>query len=308
MDLRQLNYFVRVAEAGSFSRAAQQLYVAQSALSQHIARLEDDVGVQLLRRHSRGVELTDEGQTLFRHAVGILRGVQQAREALAPPGKDPNGEVALGLPVTLSPLVALPLMMAVAQRYPQIKLRLVETNTGFLLEWLRAGRLDLAVLFDSPGPRELEHQAVLQEHLYLLSPPGHDDAGHTEVPFRALDSLTLLLPGSSHRLRASIEAVAAAQGITLSMGFELESLSIIKQAVRAGLGHTIASWASAPEEVAAGQLRRRGIIAPPIQRTVVISSSMSRPLSRASGAVRGLLAELMRELVQQGEWRGTLLR
>ena len=307
MDLRQLSVFVRVAEAGSFSRAAQELFIAQSALSQHIARLEADLGVKLLSRHSRGVTLTEEGETLFRHAVGILRGLQQAREAVRHHDAPPTGEVAMGLPVTLSPLLALPLMAAVAERLPRVRLRLVESNTGFLLEWVRAGRLDLAVLFDDPGVPELEHLAVLAEELYLLSPPRQAPRGDDTVAFRQLAGLPLLLPGRPHRLRSTIEAVAAGQGVALTVRFELESLTIIKQAVRAGLGHTIASWASAQEEVLEGRLTRLRIIDPPIRRTVVLTTVLTRPLSRGSLAVRDLLAELMRELVESGRWRAELL-
>jgi LysR family nitrogen assimilation transcriptional regulator len=156
MDLRQLKYFVQIAESGNFSRAAEVLGVAQPSLSQQMRNLEDELGVELLARHARGVTPTELGQQLCDHARRILLEVDRAKEALRSRSANPSGRVSVGLPTSACRGLSLSLFQALAERQPNITLHLVEAMTGYLDELIQAGRLDVALLYDH---KAFEHVA-----------------------------------------------------------------------------------------------------------------------------------------------------
>src|SRR5579864_9193566 len=145
MDLRQLRYFVGIVQAGSLSRAADQLHVAQSAISHHLASLESEVGRQLVTRGPKGILLTEAGGVLYRHAEAILRHVEVAREEALNALNVPSGRVSIGLPVALASVLATELFVRVRNVYPQIMLHLVDGNSAVLRERLDNGRLDMSV-------------------------------------------------------------------------------------------------------------------------------------------------------------------
>ena len=147
MDLRQLRYFLGIVEAGSFSKAAQRLHVAQPALSQHVRNMELDLGVELLFRTPQGVTVTEAGETLLRHARAVLAQVAVAREEVIARQAEPEGEVRFGLPGTISERICVPLILEARRRFPKVKLRIAEAMSGFVLDWLREGKIDLGVLY-----------------------------------------------------------------------------------------------------------------------------------------------------------------
>ena len=146
--LRQLKYFLAIADCGSFSAAAERVFVAQSALSHQMAQLEDELGVALFLRTRRGVALTDAGQRFYPHAVSILRQTDEAAQAARSGSGEPSGKVVFGIPHSVSQALALPLLRAVRRALPQVQLELTEELTGNLTPQLRAGQIQLAVLFD----------------------------------------------------------------------------------------------------------------------------------------------------------------
>src|SRR5690606_260802 len=147
MDIRQLRYFVAIAEQGSFSRAAALLHIAQPALSLHVRNMEFDLGTPLLFRSPKGVVPTEAGEILLRNARIIIDQLAIAEEEIRGHDNDPSGEVRLGLPGTISQILAVPLITAARTRYPKIKLRIAEAMSGFVLEWMRDARIDLAILY-----------------------------------------------------------------------------------------------------------------------------------------------------------------
>ena len=161
MDVRQLRYFLSVAKCRSFSRAAVDLNVAQPALSHHVANLEAELGVKLFERSTKGVKPTECGETLMRHAETIIRQVNQAAIDVKTTSAHPSGIVTIGLPTSISISLTVPLLQAVEARFPAISLRINENHSGYLSEWVLAGRLDMAVLFDidSDAPLRLDPAA-----------------------------------------------------------------------------------------------------------------------------------------------------
>lgn len=307
MDLRQLRYFLLVAEAGGFTRAAERGHVAQPALSSHIGRLEEELGVQLFERTTKGVELTRPGQVLSEHAYELFRCVQLAKDAARHASDEVQGEVALGLPCTVSMLLTLPLLTQMRSLWPQVALRLVEGHSGWLLEWLLAGRLDAAVLFETPASKGLHIFPLLEEDLFLVSPA--DTAGlceDTTVTMREIGDLPLLLPARGHGLRMAIERAATSADVELKVDVEMDALANIKKAVAGGLGHTILPHPAIEDELQRNEVRVRRIVDPPAVRTVVLAVRDERTLSKARDKVLETIRAQVIELVQSGRWPARL--
>lgn len=301
MELRQFRYFVGVSEAGSLLKASGRLHVAQPALGQQIAALEDEVGAKLFERSSKGMMLTEAGKLFLAHARVVLTDVERARLAVHDTTTVPQGDVAVGLPTTIALAATLPILKACRERYPRVRLKLVEAYSGFLREWLLAGRLDLALLYgDAPDPG-LNKRVLLDDRLVLVT-----GAGGARIPkklrLQALPDWPLVLPGVEHGLRTIIDEACAPLGLSLDVVAEIESLGSVKRAVEAGIGNTILPAVSVAEEVTEGRLRTVVIDSPSMSRQVVCATSVMRPATAAAAAVRALVNDVLRDMVISGAW------
>jgi LysR family transcriptional regulator, nitrogen assimilation regulatory protein len=150
MEIRQLECFIRVVEQGGFTRAGIALNMAQPALSRQVRALEDELGTPLLKRHGRGAEPTEAGRVFLEHAYGVLRQVAQAKEAVSQAGAPLAGQCCVGLPPSVARLLAVPVVAAMRCAAPKAKLTLSEGLSSRLVEWILAGRLDVALAFHPP--------------------------------------------------------------------------------------------------------------------------------------------------------------
>ena len=303
MELRQLRYFLGVCEAGSLLKASTRLHIAQPALGQQIAALEDELGVKLFARSTRGMALTPEGRTFAEHAKVVLTDADRAKASVRSAATDPQGQVVLGLPTTVALAATVPIVQACRERYPRIQLQVIEAYSGFLREWLQMGRLDLALLFGDESDPDLLKRVLLEEPLALVAPPGASALPRT-LRLRHLQNMELVLPGREHGLRRIIDEACAQQGIALNVVAEIDSLTSVKKAVAAGVGHTILSQSSVIEEVASGQLQAITINEASMRRRVVCATRITRPTTLASAAVIGLATDLIRGMVGSGAWPG----
>ena len=300
MELRQLRYFVAACEAGSLLKASGRLHVAQPALGQQITALENDLGVRLLDRSSRGVTPTEVGKVFLEHAYIVLADAERARMAVRELNKIPRGEVALGLTNTVALAATMPILSACRERLPQVKLKVVEAYSGFLRERLQSGRLDLALLYDDMLDPGLSKHPLLDDQLVLVSSAA--EAISTRLSLSELASLALVLPGREHGLRRIIDECCAAYGVELKVVAEIESLSSVKRATEAGIGHTILPLGSVAQEVAEGRLRTSEIDNPRMKRRVICATSTTRPASLASTAVLNLILDVVQDMVNSGAW------
>jgi len=305
MDVRQLRYFVKIAECGSFSRAASELNVAQPALSQHVANVEAELGVTLLRRSTKGVTLTECGETLLGHAEAILRQMENAARAVRNQASDPSGTVSVGLPSSVSLVMAVPLLMEVERRFPSIHVRVIENHSGFLLEWVKAGRIDLGIVFDAEESPSVHLRPLMEEDLCFIT-PGGEEAASEDIPFRELARYPLVLTGTAHGLRKLVEQKAREAGIELITKTELDALAAIKEVVASGYGYSVLPWPAVLRECRAGVLRAQRVVEPTITRRVQLASSGDWPAMLADVRVSKLVRELMVELVKEDAWRGRL--
>jgi LysR family transcriptional regulator, regulatory protein for tcuABC len=308
MELRQLRYFVRVVELGSMGRAAQDLGVVTSALSQQISRLEGELSTRLLQRGVGGVRATDAGMAFYqqaqlalRHADDAIQAAQQARL---------SGHVSVGLAPSTSAVLAFPFMRAMRERYPDVRLRLVESLSGDLAAMLNARQLDLAVLFDVESARRWSVQPLLDERLFVIGRRDMPELGslarRTGVRLARLGNLPLVLPSGSHGLRAIVNAAFARAKCEPHIVLEIDGLAVLMDAVCGGIGATIqpgAATARLPQdavtriEISDHEARRRNLL----------TSLSDDELAPAALAARVVLHDVARALVAEGRWPGASL-
>ncbi len=304
MELRQLRYFVAIAECGSFSKAAERVFVAQSALSHQTAQLEDEIGTQLFHRSRRGIELTEAGQRFLPHAVAILRQSEEAIASARSATDEPAGKVIFGIPHSASNALALALLREVRQQFPAIQLELTEELTGNLSRQLVTGQINLAVLFDDGRLSDFEFMPLLRERMYLIE-PAQDALAQETITLQQVLSLPLILPASPHGVRPIIERAAAQAGLASPVVFaDISSISILRTSLLAGLGRTVLPLMPLKQEIEAGLLRATAVVDPPLERMLAICWSKHIPTSSASQAVARLTRQLIRQLCADQAWLG----
>ncbi|OWU85679.1 hypothetical protein ATO6_01760 [Oceanicola sp. 22II-s10i] len=303
MDFRQLRYFVTIAEAQSFSRAAMFLNVAQPALSLHVRNMEAELGTELLIRTPQGVTPTEAGTLLLDRARMLLADFESALQEVRDLAEEPAGEVHIGLPGTISELLSVPLILKVRERHPKIHLRVAEAMSGFVLSWLQEGDLDLGLIYTAVSGHGLRSTPVLTEELRLFAAPGRADAPASEpVDPATIAALPLILPGPTHGLRAQMDREVEAAGSALGTVTEVDSYNAIKDLVARGAGFSVLPVNAIAREEAAGELQSWTLGTPPIRRTVHIVQPEGRPASKAALAVRALCVETLEELIAEGRW------
>ena len=242
MDLKQLAYFVRVAELGSFTRASIALNVAQPALSRQIRLLEVELRQNLLIRNGRGAQPTEAGQLLLKHGRGILHQVELAREELGAVRGALAGRVSIGLPPSLSRLITVPLTQAFKQQLPLAHLTLTEGFSLLMLEGMRVGNLDMAVLHDTAHSPDVEIITLHSEELALISKAASDKKLAIKgKPIQLADvaDLPLILPSRPNAFRMLIDNEMSAIGSKPRITLEVDSLNAILSLVKEGLGHAV---------------------------------------------------------------------
>ena len=303
MNLKLLKVFLTIASSGSFSRAATVLSVAQPILSRQIRTLEDELGTQLLYRTGRGITLTQAGQVFQKHAQRIVDTMAEASGELSHLHETPTGEVILGLPPTVGAVLTAPLVKRFKQAYPNVSLAVVEGFSGFVLEWLANGRLDVAVLYNTTHTKFMSLDKLLDDELVLVGRADSDFGdGATTVDCADIKDLPMILPTRMHGLRILVEAAFANAQVTPAIAVELDSLHSTIDLVKRGVGYTILSYASIYEHVQAGHLRYWKLSRPTISRTLVLATSTGRAVTPVSRALATMVRQHIKELAASGQW------
>jgi LysR family nitrogen assimilation transcriptional regulator len=301
MELSQLRTLIHVAELGSLSKAADRMRVAQPALSRQVRLLEQELGVQLFVRHGRGMVLTEQGQTVLAHATQVMRKLDDIRSDMADGETPMVGQVAIGLPPTVADIISVPLVCAF-RAHPGAVPRLVSAYTGYLLDWLHRGEIDLAVLYDPRSARSLRSRPLLVEHLHLIGPAEAGLSTTQAVPFRELKGRPLLLPSARHGLRAIVERCAAESGIALNVVAEADSFGTLKDLVRHGYGWTVLPTAPIHRDIESGQLTAAPLTEPAPERRLVLAFPADRPASRLARFAGEAIESIVLDQARRGIW------
>jgi LysR family nitrogen assimilation transcriptional regulator len=288
MDLTRLRYFVAVAEAASFSRGAATLHMSQPGLSRQVLLLEQEVGQPLLVRTGRGVEPTEAGLALLAHARGIFELADRARADMHDRQASPRGRVTIGLPPRVAHVLTADLVERFRAEYPDAVISVVEGLSVRLREWVVAGKLDMAILFDPPNSPQVQEETLAREPLVLIGPQ--------PLPRRMrladVAALPLVMPSGPNALRALLEKETRPRGLPLSIVAEVDSVQTVLSLVARGVCHTVLPRSALRLWSYAQPLHVASIHAPAIRNRVVLSVPKARPATRPSR----LAAQLLRTL------------
>lgn len=279
MDIKQLNYFIRVAELGSVTYAAATLGISQPVLSRQVRRLEVELGKHLLYRNGRGVTLTDTGKRLLAHGRDILHQLQLARQELDNEHAEPVGKVVVGLPPSVCKQFAVPLVERFRSRYARASLGIVEGLTVSMQEWLMLGRLDFALLYDPAPTAQLVYENLWSEELCLVSPRTRKDKPRASLPMKALGRYPLILPSRPHAVRTLVEAETSRQAITLDIALEVDAIPSVLDLVEKGYGHAILSRTAVESWAKSAVLTATPLVRPGILTRLVIATFKERRLT-----------------------------
>jgi DNA-binding transcriptional LysR family regulator len=232
LDLRQLFYFLRVVECGSFTKAAADLHVAQPALSMAVRKLEENVGMLLLRREKNGITLTAEGEVLLAHARSILNSVQHARADLDAVRGLETGSTKIGIPPQFfSPALAA-LIVEFLDRYPGLRMDLVDAGATVLETMLADGQIDLAVLSENEIDPAWEAHLFLVDELGVVAARGHAILGQKTIDLDVLARYPMAVPSQGFWQRRVLERAFSTRNVRANIRFECAHIELLKAAVR----------------------------------------------------------------------------
>jgi LysR family nitrogen assimilation transcriptional regulator len=294
MNLKHLESFVRVAELGSFSKAARVLDIAQPALSRQVRSLETDLRETLLLRNGRGVTLTDAGRRLFEHGVQILQRVSQAREDLGAQRDAAVGHVTIGLPPSIGRRLTLPLIEGFREHLPRARLTIVEGLSAHIAEWLTSGRADLGLLYNPDAQPALEITPLLREPLCRVEAASRGRrAPKAPLPLRELGAYPLILPERHQSIRRLLQTQANLAGVKLHVAWEVSSVPAIIDLVCARVGYAVLNASAVAASGRASELAVRPIVEPDLVTVLFLAQSATKPSTPLTRRVARLVTELV---------------
>jgi LysR family nitrogen assimilation transcriptional regulator len=289
MDLRQLRYFVAVAERGGFGAAASTLNVAQSALSRHIKELEQELGGALLERGARGVTVTEPGKVLLARGRWLLGVIDDIKAEVRTENREPSGTVRIGAPSSLADIFYAPLAQLFVQRFPKVRLELSDGLTEAMCDHLLRAELDLAIV-TLPQPNDhLVFETLVIEQVFVIGPPGDPLLKRRTLTRQEFDHLpAAVLPLSRNPFPPNIP-----------FSLRVESSSLMKRIVASGLGYGLLPFSGIHQEVAAGTLS--AALIPWMHADRVLALPRGRPVTRATREAVAALKEVRNVLIQEGK-------
>jgi LysR family nitrogen assimilation transcriptional regulator len=300
MDLKQIEYFVRVAELGSFTQASITLDVAQSALSRHVRRLETELRQSLLIRNGRGVVPTEAGKILLEQGRGVLHQIDRLREELARERGGLVGKVALGLPPSLSKVLTVPLMRAFRDAMPDAVISIGEGLSLSMQEDLVNGRLDVALLYDAAPSPDIELLPIISQALYLVQPRAQG-AKVGPIPLRELAGLPLIIPSRPNVIRMHVETELANLGLRPMIAMEVDAISAILDLIVEGSGSGVLPTSAIHAFGRAERFNLRPIVNPRLLTRLSSAVSSHRPATQVQRNLLKLVEEKVRELIKPAE-------
>lgn len=303
MDLKQLEYFVRVAELGSFTRAAIALDIAQPALSRQVRLLEVELRQTLLTRNGRGALPTEAGKLLLAHGRGILHQVERAKEELGRVRGSLAGRVAVGLPTSVARMLTVPLTRAFRQQMPDATISISEGLSVAMQDSLVNGRLDIAVLYNAQSSAEIETVPLQDEDLLLVQmrPPGLlEDPAPGPISLREVAQLPLVIPSRPNAIRMQVESEMANIGCRPKVALEIDGVSAILDLVADGAGCAVLSRNAVAHSVRPSAFSVRAIHEPVLRTKLSLATSSLRPTTLTQQATLALIRQTVDVVMRNG--------
>lgn len=300
MDFKQIEGFVRVAELGSFTKAAQLLGTTQPALSRLVRMLEVDLRQSLLVRNGRGAVPTEAGLRLLNHGRGILHQVARAHEDMASARGGLAGRVAIGLPPSLARVLTVPLTRAFRAQLPEAHLSISEGLSVQMQNWLAEGRLDLAVLYNAGPTAELDISPLAEEELFLVQrrQPGlAEDPPPGPLSLAEVALLPLVIPTRPNAMRTQVETEMAGIGCRMNVALEIDGVQAILDLVADGLGAALLPRNAVESCVRPSAYQLRPIVNPGLRTRLCLAVSSVRPATLTQQTTAELIRQTLRARV-----------
>jgi len=295
--------FQVVARVGSLSQAALEMSVTQPMVTRYIRQLEEELGVELFYRTGRGVLLTEAGVLMKEFVDEILDRTADAKNIVSAMQKSPQGKLVLGVPPSVGTVLTVPLVKKIKNEFPNVTPRVIEGFSGHILEWLTAGRIDAAVLYNPPTIPSVVTEPLVEDELCLIGPFQSKDGpeGQT-VKLDILQRLPMILPSRPHGLRRLIDSAIAKEGIVAQIELELEAMPSTLLLVEEGEGYTILPYATVHSLVQADKVRVWRF-EPAMTRKLLLATSTGKPMSPTFRALMRTVRQEIRDIISTFPWR-----
>lgn len=295
MEISQIRHFVRIAETGSYIKAADLLNIGQSTLSRQVRALEVELRASLFYRHGRGVLLTEAGKKFLEYARGVLHLMDSAAIAVRDSESAFSGQLSIGMTPSIGRACIPALLPKLVSLYPRAAISVVEGLSGALYDAVLLGQLDFALLYNPAASPNIKITPIVSEPLYLVgaAPVGADPES---VSLAAVAELPLILPHGNHSIRVAVESAAARLGLGVNLRLQVDSTYSTLELVAQGMGHSIM-----PRLVGRGAglpaLSWQRIEQPALDTTLCMVLPTQQPgnplVSAAAEEVRASLTELL---------------
>jgi LysR family nitrogen assimilation transcriptional regulator len=306
MDLRSLRLYLAVLEHGSITKTSENVHVAQPALGLHIRKLEEELGLQLLERHSRGIRVTEAGALLAEHAEVILRYVDKAKEEMKNYAKVPSGHISIGLTPTAREAVAVALFERVSREFPSVQLTVKEALSESLVRYLLDLRVDAALVYNTrEGGDQLVFEPLASESMYFVYPLKQGRRSEGTIPLAEVFRHRLILPTRPHLVRTEMDRLAASIGAAPNIVHEVDSMAAIRDFVSRGLGCSVMPRGAVMNVAYAETMGSQLVVEPEIKRILHLAYSRKRAISKAFEAAVGVLKTVVDEEKSRpdGQWQ-----
>lgn len=312
VELRQLHHLAVLADSESISSAAVQLGIAQPSLSELLARMEARLGIRLVIRQGRGIQMTEAGLQLALRARAVLADIEDALAAARALDEEAVGTVTIGIPPALGMILSVPLAETVQTELPGVRLHIVESLSGDLTDWVASGRLDLALVVGGNVTGSLVQQQVGTEQLFLVTATdnwdgefGPDGFAIEPVQLQDLHRFSLAMPSLRHGARREIEAALRAAGGRLKVGVEIDSFQQIITLVDRASAYALLPRSAILQQV---QSRRLALVptSPKLERPIFMVQDRRKPVSRGTSAVAAMIRLILREAIDRHNLEATV--
>jgi LysR family nitrogen assimilation transcriptional regulator len=305
MEIKQLNFFLGVAQSGSFSKAAVRMLVTQPVLSRQIKLLENELGVELFYRNGRGIVLSEAGTLLETYAQSVVSTVDQAQAEINALKSAPQGRVAIAMPPSIGWMLAGPIVLRCREAFPNILLHLAEGFSGHVAEWLSSGRIDIGIVYQAPRQSMLATEPLFSDELILLGAVDDPAAvGSGSVATARLAEIPLILPARPHGLRVLVDDALSKLGLSARVEFEVDAMPATLNLVEEGVGYTVLSESAVKHLLIAGRIKSWPLTAPTLTRELMLATSTQRPMSVGTRLVTRLIRDQVQAILRGNAKRG----
>jgi len=297
INLRQLRYFIQIAETGNITRAAEQLHVAQPALGLQIRQLEQELQTDLLLRHSRGVELTEAGQLLLERARKLLKDVEDLKREMRGISGLEQESLVLGLTPSIMLQIGPDMLLEAKQIIPDVSLSLVEELSYALVTSLERGELNCALAYGADEQRPgVERRAILEEELVFVRPKTGDEWPPSITLAEALTH-ELVQAGERDMVQRLLKSAANKYSLDPRIVYEAQSIPAMRTLVVRGAAASFMPYGTAIEEIRTEKLIMQRISDVPLSRTLYLLKSIENAPSRHQEAIDRFIDRILQRLL-----------